>query len=849
MIQTNLVKVKSLFFEAVGLTDAEREAFLRHLEVADAEISAQVRELLAEPADTGPDLSNACWAAPNDGTGPRILEIGQRLEDRFEVMEFRGAGGIGEVYSVWDHRQRTFSAIKTLRPGVVADHTALKMLGHELNTARQVTHPNVCRVFDIHGDSSKLLFFSMELLDGETLSKQLIREGPLLPEAAAPLVQQILAGLEAIHAEGIVHRDLKTNNIMLADGGKRAVVMDFGLARKMEGSADLPTALATGQFAGTPAYMAPELLRGGPATCATDIHALGVVLFEMVTGQRPFDGSTPVDAASKRLNQDAPSPRRFAPSLSRRWEYAILQCLEADPAYRPQSVEAVRQLLAQEPPLLWGNRRKVLVLAGVAAAGIGPSLFWITKPKARTVTLEVAEIGNRTGRRELDYVTKGTTGEVARRLSSVEHVHVLQLQATPVEQAGLGENHVRLEGELLLDGPTFRWNLRLIDLQTAKTAWSRSLPQKPGDTLLAVQSQIAKDVRARLQEYIAAPASAEAEVTSIPTQNGMALDYYMRGRHLLEEASPTSTRAAIEHLQLAIDADPNFALAWSAMGDAYLNLTNYESGSDELLTKALDCANRAVGLSRGLAEAHATLAAVRQQALDWPGAELSYREALRLKPFFSRAHRWYAGFVVQFGRFDEALEHARIALQQDPYDRMGAATVGMCLILAGKLDEAIQLMEPAVEGQDQEGTRNNLCQAYARKAQAASGADREAWLKKGFEQANRIAAIEARQHQERPHMSDRCFAVLHAVAGNRAEMETRVDRLREDMESGKLSPADVPFAYGILGDASSRSQALDLLERAYAEAPRNLVLIKVNPFFESLRGEARFQKLIRDLRL
>src|SRR5205085_1421464 len=218
-------------------------------------------DLLAESADAGPDLRSPCWQQTLPSDPRRAFEIGAVLLSRFEIIGFLGAGGLGEVYRAFDHQQQNFVALKTPKPALAADPSALDLFRNELNTARAVTHPNVCRLHDIHWTITGEMppFFTMELLEGETLSHHILKAGRLELPAAHAIAGQIIDALAAAHSCGIIHRDLKPGNIMLVDGGERAVVMDFGLAREISPGENIESTLATG-CVGTPAYMAPEQL-------------------------------------------------------------------------------------------------------------------------------------------------------------------------------------------------------------------------------------------------------------------------------------------------------------------------------------------------------------------------------------------------------------------------------------------------------------------------------------------------------------------------------------------------------------------------------------------------------------
>lgn len=282
---------------------------------------------------------------------------GDRLADRYRVERFLGQGGMGEVYEAHDEELSIPVALKTLRPGIGADRGSARWLKREVLLARSVAHPHVCRVYDLgrHEDGANTLWFlTMELLRGETLLERIRREGRLSPTLALPLVEQIAAGLGAAHLSGIVHGDFKSANVMLVPSSNavRAVLMDFGLARMAEASAAAAagSVLVLKDLAGTPAYMAPEQMRGmvGPAS---DIYALGVVLYEMVTGKLPFAGKTPLELAVQRTTEEAPSPRREVPELDKRWEAVILRCLARESVDRfAEAAQVVGALRDGFPP-------------------------------------------------------------------------------------------------------------------------------------------------------------------------------------------------------------------------------------------------------------------------------------------------------------------------------------------------------------------------------------------------------------------------------------------------------------------------------------------------------------------
>jgi serine/threonine protein kinase len=716
--------VKSLYLEVATLAQQEQDAFLRNLESEDAEISAMVKELLSLRSE-GLNLHRPCWSPP-ETADIRALEIGDKLLDRFEIVGFLGAGGLGEVYRVFDHQQQVFVALKTLRVTLAWDRRAVSMLRRELNTARSVTNRNVCRLYDFHWSAGSQTppFVTMELLEGETLAEYLRREGAFSVEGAKPLLEQMLNALDAAHREGIVHRDFKAANVMLTEQATKVVVMDFGLAKELDRGEDLQSTLESNSFAGTPAYMAPEQLRGERATFSADVHALGVVLFEMMTSRRPFEGASALEVASRRLNADAPSPRLYAADLDRRWEFTILRCLASDPSERPKSIGEIRQLLERDPPLWW-LRRRTLIGAGIAAA------------------LAAAA---------------GATAMATSRLQGLKNL-----------------------------------------------------------------------------------------ISSRKAPGGTAMDYYVRGNSLLQEGSPESVQTAVDRLERAVTQDPQFALAYASLAEAYLMMRNFASRPDEKLTSAAAAyAKRAIAVDPGLAEGHAALGAVYQLEWNWSASEASYNEALRLKPEFARARRWRAGLVLQFGRFDEALSDMRKAFEQDPYDRSSVSGYGLTLLFAGRDRDCAVFLKENIGGRDMPIARYNLCQAYARLGRSSAGAAATRYFDDALAEAETVSRIETRTRVNDSDLSTRMFALVHLVRQKSQAAEPYVKKLETAVAEGRTSPGFLAILYTLRGRTGA---ALDALERAISLRDGFVLYLRVHVFLQALWGQPRFELLLRNLRL
>ncbi len=328
-------QIKNIFESALEASPDERAAVLESACSGDTELKQEVARLLAELDQAGGFLEEPRKTA---------FDAGDLVLGRYRIIRLLGRGGMGEVYEAHDQFLDEAIALKTLRADLSHDPAFIRHFRKEIQLARKITHPNVCRVFEVgthefSDDRPALTVFTMELIAGETLQKRIETRGSLTPADAFPLIAQIADGLHAAHQAGIIHGDFKSGNILLA--GDRAVITDFGLARvefSPESSATGRTTGTGGQLAGTIAYMSPEQLSGAPLTPASDIYAFGVVLFEMATGRLPFDGSNVIRSAVQRVTGTRIPVRSLAPQIPHRWEAVIARCMDREPSRRPRNL-------------------------------------------------------------------------------------------------------------------------------------------------------------------------------------------------------------------------------------------------------------------------------------------------------------------------------------------------------------------------------------------------------------------------------------------------------------------------------------------------------------------------------
>lgn len=597
---------------------------------------------------------------------------GDVLAGRFKVLRFLARGGMGEVYESEDLEFNERVALKTARVELIQGAHEIERFRREIQLARKVTHPNVCRTFDVFrhtetthdGSGRETLFVSMELLTGETLDKLIRREGRLTTSTALPIVKQMAAGLSAAHQAGVIHRDFKSANVVLispSSGSQsiRAVITDFGLAHaEFQGS---HTLTRPGDIVGTPAYMAPEQIEGGEITPATDIYSLGVVIYEMLTGELPFSADTPLATAMKRLNQPAPTLRTRFPEADPVWEKVVARCLERTPQNRYATTDDVVKALAGEsvtlPPstsssitesqVSQSSSRRWMIIAIAATIFLALAGFVVVQVKHRFGSQEIAAapsgrkavailgFTNLTGRKDADllgdiladglwsqldtdeirFIVPSDVDDMKRNLGLRDLSVSLSKDQVAAIRKYLGAD-VLITGSYTAQGPpgdaTVQWNIHLLNTAGGKSVGSVEQSGKESD-LNDLVVHAGRLIRQRLN--IEVTPSEEARMDGSLSANPDAMRYYAEAR---EKVRDFELLAATKLLDKAIAADPKFARAHSALAQAWVIL-----GFDE---KAKDQAKQAFDLTSGLSsEARGLVTASYYEAThDWPKAIQEY---------------------------------------------------------------------------------------------------------------------------------------------------------------------------------------------------------------------------------
>ncbi|HXS95503.1 MAG TPA: tetratricopeptide repeat protein [Candidatus Limnocylindrales bacterium] len=524
---------------------------------------------------------------------PSLLP-GQEVCGRYRIVRFVDRGGMGEVYEAEDLELKSRIALKTLLPAAAGDSRMVARFKQEIQLARKISHPNVCRVFDLvrhpaeDGSGADTVFLTMEFLDGETLSARLRREKHISPEEALPLLSQMADALEAAHTAGIIHRDLKPSNVILVPqtAGTRAVVTDFGLARNVSPASDSTLSL-TGQVMGTFDFMAPELLDGHAATYASDVYALGTVAYQMVTGQLPFAAETPMASAMRRSKGTAPSPRLVRPELDACWERALARALDPDPAARYASSREFVQELSGESASVTVTIRRWSPLRAIAAVVtlvllVGAVFVWRTAIRGR----------NQPSPEGLKWYQAGT--EALRDATYYRAARALE-RAVSVDP-GFALGHARLaEAWNEIDDSDKANQEMLVALEDE----ANRPPQRKSDTLYveAIHRTLAGDFPSAITKYNELGGSVpKSEKPQVLVDLGRALERNLQISRALEaynEAARLDPQNAAAHLRAAIllglrmrrlpEAEGEFAKAYSL----YEALSNTEGQVEVLFQRGV----------------------------------------------------------------------------------------------------------------------------------------------------------------------------------------------------------------------------------------------------------------------
>ena len=750
----------------------------------------------------------------------------------YEILGPLGAGGMGEVYRARDLRLGRDVAVKVLPAEVASSPDRLARLEREARTVAGLNHPNIVTLYSVE-DEEGIQFLTMELVEGQSLSSLVIPNGlpfPRLLELAIPLTDALVAA----HERGVIHRDLKPGNVMVTRDG-RVKVLDFGLA-KLAGEEipahDVAVTVESplsedGQVLGTVPYMSPEQVRGERVDARSDLFALGVMLYELATGSRPFTGSSNADLASSILRDTPTSLTQSRADLPTDFDRIVSQCLEKNPRERVQTALDVNNALRRLRKAMERGEPEAPATKKVASIAVLPFV-------------------NRSASADDEYFSDGLADELLNVLSKIHGLRV-SARASSFHFRGkdvpLNEIGAALKVDTLLDGAVrkagnrVRISVQLVKVPDGYHLWSETY-DRTLDDIFAVQDDIAHSVVKELRAALlgeapdsVASGRVQAEVAKAATgrgQNTEALRLALQGRHMVERLTPEDVMRGIGYLEEALRLDPDSAIAWVDLSRAHLNAAGHGwEPSETGVAAARDAARRAISIAPDLPEGYMVLGRVQLYFdWDWEAAKDSYRRAMELAPGNAVGIHG-AGILAQNeGRIDDALELFRRAVEQDPLSSGAYSRLGTAYLSAGRLSES----EVALRKSFELAPQRVIVRSFLAQTLLAQGRLEE-------------ALEEAKLEGQGGHRLLALVAIFHAQ-GRATESDAALRKMIEtEAEQGAYQIAEA-YAARVEVDA-----AFEWLERAYLQRDPGLAEVKGSVLLRTLHGDPRWSAFMKKMGL
>ncbi|HYE73885.1 MAG TPA: protein kinase [Blastocatellia bacterium] len=846
-------EIDRVFEAALDCAPEKRADFLARQCREDHELRREVESLLEAHNQADSFTARAPVKLIQDvisGSEPDTCAIPQTIIGRtlshYQIKSLLGKGGMGEVYRAQDLRLDRDVAIKILPPRLASDPDALPRFEREAKAVAALSHPNILAIHDF-GYEQGIRYAVMELLEGETLRSRLSR-GNLSWKQAAQIAASIADGLSAAHSKGIIHRDLKPENIFLnADG--QVKILDFGIARvkqqfaKSPNGPTLPDTTEPGKIIGTIGYMSPEQLRGEAVDAPSDLFSLGCVLYEMVSGKRPFARDTVTETMAAIL-RDEPTPLASL-RVPAEFEKLILRCLEKDPRERLQSAHdlaiELRMLASESQQIRFSlprNRKGLVWVAAAVFVMLSLAILSVYVLWPRPIdSLAVLPFVNASSDPNTEYLSDGISESLINSLSQLPQLKVIARSSTfkykgkepePQDVAkALGVRAI-LTGRIANRGNRLLISVELTDARDKTHVWGEQYLRDATD-LLAVQTEISREIADKLRLKLSH--SEQQQITKRETVNPAAYEFLLKGRYLRNKGGTEDRKKAVEYFQLAIEVDPKYALAYAELGTNYRSLVAASIlPPKEYTPKAREAVQKALELDSNLAEGHRALASILRDEWDWPAAEKEYKRALELNPNLAEVHRAYASFLSILGRHDEAIAAAKRSRELDPLSMTSIISLGQRLYFARRYDEAIEALKKALE--------------------VDPGYD-PAYLYLGYSYTDQgrypeaIAAFQQAIKYGGETTSVRIYlGYAYAKSGQREQARKILNELLSSNQY--VSPGELATLYAGLGD---QEQTLATLEKAFAAHDLQLQFLGIDPAFDSLRSDPRFVDLLRRVRL
>jgi eukaryotic-like serine/threonine-protein kinase len=888
-------RVKHLFHDALALDTGERHEFLSDACASDANLREEVESLLAAHLRNKEFLQESAL-------GLSVADLSTRLEANeglaagtqagpYRLVREIGRGGDGSIYLAErdDEEYSKQVAVKLVRRGRLHDESAWRFR-RERQILADLDHPNIARLIDGGLTADGVPYLVMEYVEGMPIARY-CDEQRLCTKERLQLFRDVCAAVHYAHEKSVIHRDIKPSNILVTQAGV-VKLLDFGIAKMLRPSTEETPTTVTAQRALTPEYASPEQIRGERLAPASDVYSLGVVLYEILTGHRPYrlNGKSayevvravcetepePPSSAVGRVEQVIDtgghststltpefvsrtregSPERLRRHLSGDLDNVVLMALRKDPERRYASVKEfsddIHRYLERQPvrarkdspiyrsrKFLERNRSSVVTAGAVAVLFllIGLALNFFMRPAAPSITsIGVMPFTNVGQDQQFDYLAEGLTVSLIDNLARLPNLKVpgrnsvLRYKGQAIDPLAAGRAlnvNTLLVGRATTNGETLSAHVELIDAASNQIIWNKRFDSKVSEILI-LEQQIADDVTRQL----GLPISVEARARSRPanTRSAEAYRLYLRGEYFWNLRTGLGLARAIEFFESAIDQDPNYALAYSALANSYGLLGAYGMAPPhEVFPKAKTAALKAQELDPNLAEAYTSLGLINWlYDWDWNAADKAFRRAIELRPSYVLGHHWYGLYLGEMARFEEAIASEKRAFERDPLSVYVNADLARVYFYARRYDEALAQYQKTIE------MNPNFLGFYSELAQL-------------YEEKDMFDEFMSAVNPGHPNTT---YTKLVEQMSGKKEFEGLWKQIW--LESSKVSPVDWTAHYHLArtaGRLNKKDQAFEQLNRAFEVRDHLMTQIKVDPALDSLRSDPRFADLLRRMNL
>ncbi|MEN3332212.1 MAG: eukaryotic-like serine/threonine-protein kinase [Blastocatellia bacterium] len=817
----NWQRTEVLFHEAMGLSAEERAVYLAKVCVDDASLRREVESLIAAFENKREFMERPAFSL-----GMKVLAeepekeslVGKQIGS-YQIQVLLGRGGMGEVYLAQDDRLDRKVALKFLSHPFTDDAWAKRQLKKEAQAIGRLDHPNICVVHDFE-EHDGYNFIVMQYIEGETLAS-LIRNGTFPSEKISHLAIQIVSALIEAHSHGIIHRDIKPQNIMVTATGQ-VKVLDFGLAKHVQQKPDAlnmaeSESAKLGLVVGTIAYMSPEQLRSERLDYRSDIFSFGIVLYEMIS-----------------------CSTHIQPGLTS----IVQKCLQRDRELRYQSASELLLDLDNPPEVARLSPRRPAryqirnYVAAVLLLLLVLAILMVYLKPSRIQTLAVLPIVNKSKDANAEILSKGLTEGITNRLSSLSKLKVKAPTVIPAyeddqeaQRRILSDFNVQavLFGTLTTENEALALEVKLVDSADGLPIWEDKYIIAPGE-LLSLQSDLAYKLASKL--HLSLSEDEKRLLFARPTENEEACRMYFYGRYYWNDRNKENIKKAINFFDRAVKLDPYYAKAYAGLADSYVLLSAVTFGrpisTREAMNNAKWAANKAIEIDDTLAEAHTSKAVyLLKYEWDWQAAEKEFKRAIELNPEYSPAHFWYSRLLGLKGREDEAIRESEIAWDLEPFAPPSIMNVGLAYYYSRHYDKAIEYCRMNLErNPDHLATLNVLGLAYLQKGMLQ---DSIKVFQKLYAADNFYGAAP--------------LGFAYGRAGRKSEALEILDKLSKEPD---IPPQEKALIYIGLGE---KERAYALLQQACSDKFATFPFLMMEPFLDSIRTDPGIIELVKCAKL